>query len=292
MHVFVTGADGFLGGAIAEAFASAGASVARWGKPAGPLTLTGLEQTFCGQRPDLVIHAAGPSAVGPSMSNPLGDFQRGSGSTAEVLEAVRRWSPEAGVIFLSSGAVYGNPQELPVTETARLHPLSPYGFHKWISEVLLEEYRTVFGLRCISLRIFSAYGDGLRKQVLWDVCRKAVAGKLILQGDGSQSRDFIHRDDVASAVRHLADLRGDWPPVVNLAFGAEVTIAQAADWIRQELGYEAPVAYDGIMPAGNPQRWRADIRLMKSLGWSPRVPPEEGIRAFARWAVKDLQKQS
>ena len=292
MQIFVTGADGFLGGAIAEALVADGHEVGRWGRSEGALVSAALQAQFARQSPDVIVHTAGPAVVGASMEDPLHDFRRGSCATAEVLDAVRRGAPKARVIFLSSAAVYGNPERLPVAETARVEPLSPYGFHKRISEILLEEYRAIYGLQSVSLRVFSAYGEGLRKQVLWDICRKAAEGCVVLQGDGSQSRDFLHRDDVSSAVVHLAQSSVPWPAVLNLAYGKEVTVAEAAGWMADELQAKEAVLYDGVVPAGNPQRWEADTRLIQALGWKPKVDPETGIRAFARWAHQDLQSHS
>ena len=251
--------------------------------------LTPVLQNFS---PTTIVHAAGPSSVNLSMTRPLADFRRSVAGVHEVLEAARVACPQATVLFLSSAAVYGDPETLPVAESATTRPLSPYGFHKLASELALREYREIYGLRSASLRIFSAYGEGLRRQLLWDVCQKALRGNFVLQGDGSQTRDFIHACSVADAIVVLASQSGPIPPILNLASGEEVSVAQAASWICEELGVRANPRYDGRTPAGNPQRWRGNAELLKSFGWSPKILAEAGIRAFARWAASDFARQN
>ena len=226
------------------------------------------------------------------MARPLIDFRRSVAGVYEVLEAARLACPEALVLFLSSAAVYGDPETLPVAETAPARPVSPYGFHKLASELALREYHEIYGLRSVSLRIFSAYGEGLRRQLLWDVCQKALRGNFVLQGDGSQTRDFIHASSVADAIAVLAGQNGPLPQILNLASGEEVAVGQAATWICEELGVRAKPLYDGKSPAGNPQRWRGNAELLKSFGWSPKISAEAGIRAFARWAASDLAREN
>jgi len=85
--------------------------------------------------PTTIVHAAGPSSVNLSMARPLADFRRSVAGVHEVLEAARVACPQALVLFLSSAAVYGDPETLPVAESAPTRPLSPYGFHKLASEL-------------------------------------------------------------------------------------------------------------------------------------------------------------
>jgi UDP-glucose 4-epimerase len=289
--IVVTGADGFLGSWITRELRAKGIEVLALGTDYFEMDSQVLAPVLQNFLPTTIVHAAGPSSVNLSMARPLADFRRSVAGVHEVLEAARVACPQALVLFLSSAAVYGDPETLPVAESAPTRPLSPYGFHKLASELALREYREIYGLRSASLRIFSAYGEGLRRQLLWDACQKALRGNLVLQGDGSQTRDFIHACSVADAIGVLAGQNGPIPPILNLASGEEVSVAQAASWICEELGVRAHPRYDGRAPAGNPQRWRGNAELLKSLGWSPKILPEAGIRAFARWAASDFARQ-
>ena len=290
-RVALTGADGFLGSWITRELCAKEIEVMGLGRAYSEMDsqiLTPILQDFA---PTTIVHAAGPSSVYLSMEAPLGDFRRSVAGVYQVLEAARLACPQALVLFLSSAAVYGDPETLPVAESAPTRPLSPYGFHKLASELALREYREIYGLRSVSLRIFSAYGEGLRRQLLWDICQKALRGNFVLQGDGSQTRDFIHACSVADAIEVLIRRSGPTPPILNLASGEEVSVAQAASWICEELGVRAQPRYDGRSPAGNPQRWRGNAELLKSLGWAPKIFAEAGIRAFARWAASDFARR-
>jgi UDP-glucose 4-epimerase len=291
-RVAVTGADGFLGSFITRELRAKKIEVMALGSDHPEMDCQILAPLLQNFAPTAIVHAAGPASVNLSMARPLADFRRSVGGLYELLEAARLACPEALLLFLSSAAVYGDPETLPVAETAPTRPLSPYGFHKLACELALREYFEVYGLRSVSLRIFSAYGEGLRRQLLWDVCQKALRGNFVLQGDGSQTRDFIHARSVAEAIVVLASQNGPFPPILNLASGEEVSVRQAAAWICGELGVRANPRYDGKSPAGNPQRWRGNAEMLRSFGWSPRILAEAGIRAFARWAASDLAREN
>lgn len=239
--------------------------------------------------PELCVQCAGRASVGLSISDPASDFAAGPVLTFEVLNALRLHSPECRLLFLSSAAVYGNPASLPMTESHPCEPISSYGFHKWQCEQLCLEFAKVYGLRTASVRIFSAYGVRLRRQVVWDICQKAIAHKkLILQGTGKESRDFIHGQDIAAAlevVAAAASLRGE---VYNLATGREVTIEELARIILKVLGIDTAPLFDGVIPRGTPLNWRADTSLLTGLGFSPLVTLEQGIQSFANWCREEI----
>jgi UDP-glucose 4-epimerase len=153
------------------------------------------------------------------------------------------------------------------------------------------EFSRVYGLRTASLRIFSAYGPGLKRQVIWDICRKAINQKeLILQGTGRESRDFVHAQDIAAAmetVATFAPMRGE---VYNLGTGLEVRIAELAQIILKALGIDGSPVFDGVVPQGNPLNWRADISLLSALGFAPTVTLEQGIQSFAGWFREEVAR--
>jgi UDP-glucose 4-epimerase len=297
--VLVTGASGFLGGYVIREMQRSGWSVIATGSgsaensrvPAGVryesllLPDTRLRHLVREVRPDACIHCAGRASVMDSMRDPAADFRAGVVLTAELLDVLREEAPGCSVVYLSSAAVYGEPDALPITEDSDTHPLSPYGFHKRMGELLMEEAARVYGLRTCSVRIFSAYGPGLRRQILWEICSQYLAkGTVRLQGTGKESRDFIHAADVARAVRMLvesADGRGE---VYNLASGEEVTIA---DLVR-EIGTHFPKApaaeFAGVQRAGDPQNWQADVSRIQSLGFRPEVGLSTGLAGVVAWA--------
>jgi UDP-glucose 4-epimerase len=239
--------------------------------------------------PDVCIHCAGRASVPLSVADPSADYYANVVLTFEVLEALRKHAPACKFIFVSSAAVYGNPRSLPVNEDAPVAPISPYGFHKLQGELLCKEFAGVYGLQTASMRIFSAYGPGLRRQVLWDICRKVITNQsLMLQGTGHESRDFIHALDIARAaylVATRAPMGGD---VFNLASGTEVTIQDLARQILEALGADCALQFDGVVPPGTPLNWCADMSKLHSLGFEVSVPFKQGVETFAQWCRAEL----
>lgn len=297
--VFITGVGGFLGGYMARHFTSLGCRVSGTdSSPAEAVADLGLSAFFSGVlpdgrlvdwlgevSPDLVIHCAGSASVPLSMENPAADFERNTRVTFELLESCRRLGFGGGVLLMSSAAVYGNPESIPVDEDAPIAPVSAYGFHKRQAELQCEEYARLFGVRTASLRIFSAYGPGLRRQVFWDLARKIHGeGPLELQGTGAETRDFIHAGDVARAAEAIA-LRGEMAgECYNVASGEELAIAALAERLCEAFGVKKEIAFSGVLPSGVPCRWCADTSRLRGLGFAPTIDLTTGIPAFAEWA--------
>lgn len=285
-RVVVTGARGFIGSRAVERFARRNWQVLAL--PAndepGGLSSASLAEELERFAPDLLIHAAGPSSVFGSMAAPLTDFRRSVETTAQVLEAIRLACPRCVFVFPSSGSVYGDPARLPTAEGAPLQPVSPYGHHKKICEMLCEEYRGVYGLRCLVLRLFSVYGEGLGRQVVHDLFRKFMAadGKTVgVFGTGDELRDFIHIDDVLEAIEALYRAGADC--AVNVASGEALPIRELASAIRDRMGSVSAILFTGEHRAGDPLRMEADIGLLRSFGFTPRVPLSEGLERYRRW---------
>ncbi|HEY9632642.1 MAG TPA: NAD-dependent epimerase/dehydratase family protein [Coleofasciculaceae cyanobacterium] len=301
--ILVTGVAGFIGRYVARHFSEQGWSVL--GIDNSPpenaplanlsayhrlqLPNAALNHLLQEHTPEVCIHCAGRASVGLSLTDPAADFYASPILTFEILNALRLNAPSCRFIFLSSAAVYGNLESLPVSETQLPTPLSPYGFHKWQCEQLCLEFAKVYGLPTASLRIFSAYGPGLRRQVLWDICQKVITqNSLILQGTGKESRDFIHALDIAKALSVVATSAPMQGEVYNLGSGREVAIAQLANMILEALDADCSLQFDGVVPAGNPLNWQADISKLETLGFTPSVPLERGVKTFANWCRAEL----
>jgi UDP-glucose 4-epimerase len=304
--VLVTGAAGFLGHHVVTQFAREGWKVvaidhvpsltANFGHNVTYHRLQ-LPNTLLGplidaEAPNVCVHCAGSASVGLSLENPDIDFRGNTVLTFEVLEALRRNAPECRFLLLSSAAVYGDPATLPVSEGDTLAPLSPYGWHKLQCEMLCLEYSRIFNLPTAVLRIFSAYGPGLKRQVVWDTCHRALTtGALTLHGTGRESRDFIHATDIARGLILLAETGAARGDIYNLASGRETTIAELAGLLREELAPGLPLQFDGQATPGNPLNWRADISKIAALGFVPQVALEDGLREMAQWSRAELGKK-
>jgi len=301
--VLITGVAGFLGRYVARHFVREGWRVI--GIDDVPpenvqltavafhrlqLPSTALPEILRATAPDVCVHCAGRASVGLSMTDPAADFRGNAALTFELLDALRQHAPACRFLLLSSAAVYGNPARLPVAEEHAAAPLSPYGYHKRQAELLCEEFSRIYGLPTAVARIFSAYGPGLRRQVVWDICEKALtARQLTLHGTGRESRDFIHAADIARALHLLATAGPASGEIYNLASGRETTIEELARLILGVLGRDVPLSFDGVNPSGNPLRWQADIGRIAALGFVPSVTLETGTQQVANWCAAELQ---
>ena len=228
------------------------------------------------------------------MTDPLADFGAATLLNFRILDDLRLHSPATIYLHISSAAVYGNPTELPIAEDAPIAPISPYGWHKRFSEQVLEEFAVLFGIRTASLRIFSAYGPQLQRQVVWDLAVRALAseaGPLVLRGLSDDSRDFIHGRDVAVAAQLIAERGALSGECYNVASGAETKIATIAQLVIEAVGSSSNIAFDQERPAGNPARWHADIGRLMALGFRPGTTLVDGIAEVVEAARSMGQRQ-
>ena len=146
---------------------------------------------------DVCINCSGAANVPFSLEKPFNDFKLNTLNVFKLLEAIRLHAPECKFITMSSAAVYGNPEALPIVENKKRMPVSPYGFHKVMAEMICEEYSRFWGVKTCCLRIFSAYGPRLKKQLFWDLYHKIKdQEEPTLWGTGRESRDFIYISDI------------------------------------------------------------------------------------------------
>ena len=229
------------------------------------------------------MHCAGSGSVGFSFENPAQDFARTVATTVEVLEYLRTCAPRALLVYPSSAAVYGTATTLPIHEDTPLAPISPYGVHKKIAEDLCRSYGGSFGLHVAIVRIFSAYGVDLRKQLLWDACRKALLGDCRFAGTGHETRDWVEAGDVARLLLLAGDHAQPDAPVVNGASGQEVPIGRVLAVLFDALGTSRQPEFTGNVRSGDPDRYAGDPSRALAWGWAPERPWQEGVREYARW---------
>lgn len=292
MKILIIGSEGFIGKNSVAYFQQSGHDVWQAGitdlQKDGYTLLneenTDFEILFKTNRYDVCINASGSAHVGFSFENPIKDFELNVLNINKLLIAIRKYNPTCKFINFSSAAVYGNPTTLPISENAPTNPLSPYGFHKLQSELILKEYHKFFGLHTCSLRVFSAYGVGLKKQLFWDLYQKALQSRQVaLFGTGEESRDFIHIADLLSALDKIiknANFEGE---VINVASGKEITINEAVTTFYRLFDEKINFEFTNKLKVGDPNNWCADIRKLKEIGFSPQYSLEAGLKKYIQW---------
>ena len=153
-----------------------------------------------------------------------------------------------------------------------------------MGEELCSYYNRVHGYHIRCVRIFSAYGSGLRKQLLWDIYQKYLnTGRIDLFGTGNETRDFIHISDILRALELILAYQGP-EEIFNVANGEEVSIRELAEIYAKQLGENTDIVrFNGETKVGDPQNWRADISLLKKIGYEKKTDLTEGIREYVGW---------
>lgn len=238
---------------------------------------------------DICINCSGSANVQYSINNPLDDFFSNLVNVGKILNSIIKFNPNCKFINISSAAVYGNPESLPIKKDAPLQPLSPYGVHKLLADILITEYHKIFKLKTCTVRIFSAYGNGQKKLFLWDCFQKLSKAetnqKVSFFGTGLESRDFIHIDDIIRQLELVMNNAAFEGEVYNVANGEEVFIKDVVAIMQKALHTNASVTFTGENRPGDPLNWRADIAPMLNWGYKKSVSIEDGIKQYVKWAL-------
>jgi len=318
--ILVTGGAGYIGSVTVERLRAKGEQVvvlddlARGHRPpfddATPLYQGKigdrelLARIACEHKLESCIHFAGLIEVGESVVDPAKYYEnnvaQGIAFVGALVQAgVRR------VIFSSTAATYGDPEQIPIGEHSRQWPKNPYGWSKFFMERLLESYDTAYGLKFVALRYFNAAGAtekcGERHEpethlipnvisaALGELPAVRVFGNNYPTPDGTPIRDYIHVIDLADAhIRALEHLRqGGKSDFLNLGTGRGFSVLEVIDCVREVTGREIPVQIEAPRP-GDPTRLIADPAKAKAvLGWEPAMSDLRSIvRSAWEWRVR------
>jgi UDP-glucose 4-epimerase len=305
-RVLVTGGAGFVGATLVRQLVEAGHSVRvldnySTGDPAHldgvPAELVegdirdeaGIDAAVAGM--EAVIHLAAAGSVIKSIEDPVTNFEVNVLGTFRVLDAARRAGVERTVQASTGGALIGNATP-PVDETSLPKPISPYGASKLAGEGYAYAFSQCYEMRTIALRFGNVYGPwSERKQGAMNMFFKAIHGAepIVIYGDGTSSRDYIHVDDIATALRLALERDVDGGTVLHIASGVETTVQELADLCRRAAGVpDHPIEYRPGRP-GEVDRNFASYELAgKVLGYAPTISREDGIRRTWQWYTESV----
>ena len=296
MKLLITGAAGFLGSALANRLVREGHQVRglddlSTGDPArlSP-EVDFIRADVCDhpklwallQDVDCVYHLAAKVSVPESVLHPREYNKVNVGGTVSVMEAMRDVGVQR-VVLISSGAVYGDQQQQPLSENTPPDPRSPYAVSKLAAEHYVRTIGALWGIETVSLRVFNAYGPGQpmptdHAPVVPRFLRLAVrGGTMVIHGKGEQMRDFVYLDDVVEAMVAAATAPNVDRLVINVGSGEGVSITSLVQHIAECVGTSVDWMFLESQDPG-PSRMCADIRrARKLLGYRPRVALPEGL---------------
>ena len=299
MKVLVLGAEGFIGSHVAKLLENDTAITlmksdihTRYDDESYiqlPATRPDFDQIMKANY-DVCINCTGAAHVGRSIINPKQDFFLNALNVMEILNSIRTQSPKCRFFNISSAAVYGQPKSLPIMESSEAQPISPYGYHKLMSEMLMTEYYEIYGISSISLRVFSCYGPGLKKQLFWDSYQKFKRNDLTFWGTGEESRDFIYVKDLAQMIYKLLNIDTKGHLLINAASGVETKIGDAVDILLKQFDPQCVARFEGGEDPGQPKNWVADISKIKDLVSMEFTPLITGLAEYADW-LKELSNE-
>ncbi|MEM1803036.1 MAG: SDR family NAD(P)-dependent oxidoreductase [Desulfurococcaceae archaeon] len=245
---------------------------------------------------DVVFHLAANPEVRVSSIAPEVHFNENIVATFNVLEAMRRNDVEK-IVFASSSSVYGEPENIPVDETAPLRPVSVYGASKASCESLIHAYSKLYGVNAIILRYANIVGPRLRHGVIYDLLTKLTRNKEVLEvlGDGTQVRSYLYITDAidATLVAWLKSPSGY--NVYNIGNIDWITVNDVVDVILSELNLKnktrviyKPVLH-GVGWLGDVKRIALDMERIMKLGWKPTLNSKESVRKTTRELIAELR---
>jgi UDP-glucose 4-epimerase len=234
-----------------------------------------------------VIHLAAAGSVIGSVQDPVANFEANVLGTFRVLDAARRGGVASVVLASTGGALIGDATP-PVSERSLPKPISPYGASKLAGEGYAHAFAKTYGIRTVAIRFGNVYGPWCaRKRGVINVFFEALhsGAPLVIYGDGTASRDYVHVDDITRALQ-LA-LENDRVPggtVLHAASGVETTVTELADLCRRAAGKPGhPIEYRPKR-AGEVGRNFASYDLAHELlGYAPSVRREDGIPRLWQW---------
>ncbi len=299
MRIIVTGGAGFIGSHVVDAYVGAGHEVlvvdSLWEHGGGRrinvrngVSLVHMDirdeaigRVFADFKPDVVSHHAAQHSVAISARDPVYDAQVNVVGLLNVLEQSVR-SGARKVIFASSGATYGTPTFLPITEATPQHPTSPYGITKLVGEYYLRFYRANKGLDFTALRYGNVYGprqdpSGEAGVIAIFIGRFIARQPVRIDWDGEQTRDYVYVADVAGANVTALERGSGECYVIGTGISTSVNAIYRA--LVDVSGFEAPIER-GPQRSGDARDAQFDAsRAAAEMGWAATTPLNDGIRA-------------
>jgi GDP-4-dehydro-6-deoxy-D-mannose reductase len=290
-RALVTGAGGFAGSHLLELLDD---PVAPSREELDLLDPSATRAALRDASPGVIFHLAALASVGRSWKAPAQTLTANVAMTANLLEAIRLETPEATLVLVSSGEVYGPPEYLPVDERAALRPQNPYAVSKAACDLLAGQYADAFATHAVRLRPFNHTGPGQGEDFVVGTLTRQVAEAeasgtpecVLRTGNVDSARDFTDVRDVVRAYVAAAGLQGG---VWNVASGRSTTVRELIELVRKVACI--PVRHEidpaKVRPSDVPEIRGTAERLREATGWEPEIPLERTVEdALNDWRAR------
>lgn len=228
--------------------------------------------------PNIVYHCAGSGKVFRKINNKY--YYDNYSSLSNVINFFSK--NKIKFFFISSAAVYGGSKRL-LNEMSNLKPVSDYGKIKVKCEKLCQKRSILLDYKFIIIRLFSVYGEGLKKQIFWDACKKLQDKLFVFEGTGNEQRDYIHIDDAISCLIFLKDkfYKNNFN-IFNVGSGKKFIIKEVLDKLRIFFGIKK-IYFSNKKKIHNPDKLLANIKKIKKLGWKPKKNFDHQLKEYVKW---------
>ncbi|MBN7818870.1 NAD-dependent epimerase/dehydratase family protein [Bowmanella yangjiangensis] len=236
--------------------------------------------------PDYIFHLAGGSSVLESQTSPHSDFLKTLPNISSLMNKMYRDWKSSKLLFISSAAVYGKYATAKTSTKCQLSPISVYGLHKKIAEEIILYYVKTFGVRAKIIRPFSIFGEGLKKQLPWDVLIKARNGDFTFFGSGEQQRDWVYIEDFIQFLTQQIDANIPYTgEIVNAGNGQAVKISHVISRLLCLSGYTDPPIFSGKDKIGDPDCLVADPheQAQNTFLSLRKTPLDTGLSRYISW---------
>jgi len=250
------------------------------------ITASQLVEAFGRFEPETVFHVAAQASVNTSMDNPAHDAKVNVVGSVNVLDAARQAGTQRVVFVTTGGALYGAAAKLPATEKTARKPESPYGVSKMVTEEYLKFFRSAFGLDYSIIAPANIYGPrqnphGEAGVVALFLRAMLDRGRVVIYGDGRQTRDFVYVEDVVDALMRAAH-KGSGK-LFNVGSGVETTVLEIYEQCAAATRFRGAAEFMPQRPGDILRSVLDASRAAKVLGWQPFTPLERGIKLTADW---------
>lgn len=241
---------------------------------------------------DTVVHLAADTRVIPSISEPKFNFDVNVGGSLVILETMRRMGIDRIINASTGGAIIGEANP-PVHEGMVASPASPYGASKLAVEGYCSAYSACYGMKAASLRFSNVYGPRSwhKGSVVALFIKQILRGEtLTVYGDGEQTRDYVHAQDLADGI--IAAIQSDASGPIQLGTGIGTPLNAIIDMLREISGQEIAVEYEPFRDGEIVHTWCDISHARSTLGYDPKIAVRDGLEESWRWFVDNRERLS